>query len=96
MNVCCHADVRTLRGVLIGWVRKNTGRATRLPVRAAATAGLAGTSDLVGSTVLDDRLFGCPWEAAHESYVGIFIDVGIQPVRMALTHGQYRVVPVNK
>ena len=54
------------------------------------------TSDLVRSTVLGDRFLRCLGEAAHEPYVGIFLDVGIQPVRMALTHGQDRVVPVDK
>jgi hypothetical protein len=38
----------------------------------------------------------CLWEAAHEPYLGIFLDVGIQPVRMALTHGQYHIVAVNE
>lgn len=57
---------------------------------------LADTSDLVGSAVLGDDLSRCLWEAAYEPNVGIFLDVGIHPVHMALTHGQYEVVPVNK
>ena len=56
----------------------------------------ADTSDLVGSTVLGDRLLRCLGEGAREPYVGIFLGVGIQPVRMGLTHGQDHVVPVDK
>jgi hypothetical protein len=51
---------------------------------------------VVASAVLGDRLSRCLRAAVHEPYVGIFLDVGTQPVRMALTHGQHRVVPVNQ
>ena len=98
------ATVRRSRGVFIGLgEEQGTGTSSAC---SAANAGvhrtawgnspLADTSDRAGSTVLGDQLSRCLWEAAHEPYVGIFLGVGIQPVRMPLTHGEYRVVPVNK
>ena len=35
------------------------------------------------------------WQAAHESYVRIVLDVGIQPVSVLLARGQHHVVALN-
>jgi hypothetical protein len=76
---------------------------TRAEGRAAPSTGQVGQQvkrvPVRRVDVLDhlrDQRRRCLAEVVHELYVGIFLDVGIHPVRMALTHMQHRRGPVNQ